>query len=549
LQGVNNQNSEQVTNKAGTIEAKGDITVKTDELNNIGEDNPSDHEKIVEITGTPAEVEFTGGYAKKVKVGGYIWNKWNVMYEYQVESSLTTTPAYLLSGGSINIHNANLYNYGSLISAAGDIDINGGSVKNETGAIKLQFDKYQFLGCKWQEKRKRNPFGGHYHVTLYSSKWQSGEAIAKSANPAIIEASGDINIETTEITNTDTAGFETISEEKKSEQINSAPVTISYNKDIIDKITTSGISIKYQYTKTGLQTLGDFYGSNYFLSRINFNPEKAMRKLILPIEEAQREIRQAIFEATAKRFLHKSVTTDAQQLRILMDNAVKANQNLEIALGVALTPEEIKALDEDIIWYGEEEINGVKILVPRIYLSRLTLDSFIPGTSIIKSGGKLNLSATGDITNTGKIKSGAELKITAKNITNKTIGDGKQAGITSDGEATLTARNNITNTGGAIKGGSLTLTTETGDITNQTQVNTIKFTGAIKSYAGQTATIESGVVLTMNSGANLLNTGATISSIGDAILNAKQNITLASIQLKNRDAIYFDHGHIISAQT
>ena len=215
LQGANNQNSEQITNKAGTIEAKGDIIVKTDEFNNIGEDNPSDHEKTVEITGTPEEVEFTGGYAKKVKVGGYTWNKWGVMYEYQVESSLTTTPAYLLSGGSINIHNANLYNYGSLISAAGDIDIKGGSLKNETGAIKLQFDKYQLWGYKWEEK-DCNWYNSCDKEIKYASLWKSGEVIAKSANPATIEAQGNINLETASITNTDSAGFEAISEEKKS---------------------------------------------------------------------------------------------------------------------------------------------------------------------------------------------------------------------------------------------------------------------------------------------------------------------------------------------
>jgi len=132
-------------------------------------------------------------------------------------------------------------------------------------------------------------------------------------------------------------------------------------------------------------------------------------------------------------------------MRYLMDNAVEANKNFELALGVELTPEQIKALEDDIIWYVEEEVNGVKVLVPKIYLASLTLEALENGGSVIKSGGDMVLAAEEEITNTGSIQSGANLIMDAKNIENKTIGDGKQAEIKGEGVTYLTAENNIVN--------------------------------------------------------------------------------------------------------
>ena len=50
-------------------------------------------------------------------------------------------------------------------------------------------------------------------------------------------------------------------------------------------------------------------------------------------------------------------------------------EDLNLSIGVALTKEQINNLKNDIIWYVEEEINGIKVLVPKIYLSKETLAS------------------------------------------------------------------------------------------------------------------------------------------------------------------------------
>jgi filamentous hemagglutinin len=237
-------------------------------------------------------------------------------------------------------------------------------------------------------------------------------------------------------------------------------------------------------------------------------------------------------------------------MKYLMDNAVKANENLEIALGVELTPEQIKALDEDIIWYVEEIVNGVKVLVPRIYLASLTLESLETGTSTIKSGGDMTLVAEEEISNTGSITSGNNLIMDAKEITNKTIGDGKQAEIKGEGAVSLAAENNIVNTGGHIEGGELlALATETGDIINETEVFTESYGGDIKSETGAQAGLVSKGDLLIDSGADFINKGASVKADGNAQVAAENDITFETVEIRNKTNYTYGGGYAVNDRT
>lgn len=57
------------------------------------------------------------------------------------------------------------------------------------------------------------------------------------------------------------------------------------------------------------------------------------------------------------------------------DNGIKASKDLNLSLGIALTKEQIDNLNKDMIWYVEEEVKGVKVLVPKLYLTKSTLNN------------------------------------------------------------------------------------------------------------------------------------------------------------------------------
>ena len=116
-----------------------------------------------------------------------------------------------------------------------------------------------------------------------------------------------------------------------------------------------------------------YLGSDYLFEKIGYNPEKDIKLLGDSFYES-RIVNRAILENTGKRYLNGAIN-DREQMQILLDNSIKAMEDLNLSIGVALTKEQINNLKNDIIWYVEEEVNGIKVLVPKIYLSKKTLAS------------------------------------------------------------------------------------------------------------------------------------------------------------------------------
>ncbi len=134
IQKAESQNNNRVTNYVGTIEAGGDITINTNTLENTGEDSGNYEVSLVHIE-------------------GHQWNSYGLMDEYVVTSTLYTDPSYITAGSDLFINNANIHNYGSAITAAGDINIAGGTLKNETAAISVSLTPHKHWGKKWDYEK------------------------------------------------------------------------------------------------------------------------------------------------------------------------------------------------------------------------------------------------------------------------------------------------------------------------------------------------------------------------------------------------------------
>ena len=117
---------------------------------------------------------------------------------------------------------------------------------------------------------------------------------------------------------------------------------------------------------------GFYLSSEYFFSRIKFNPDRDIRLLGDSFYE-NRLITRAVLEGTGKRYLYSNNVNEERKK--LFDNAIAAQKDLNLSLGVALSKEQINNLKSDILWYVEEVVNGEKVLVPKLYLSKNTLKS------------------------------------------------------------------------------------------------------------------------------------------------------------------------------
>ncbi|WP_338979667.1 hemagglutinin repeat-containing protein [Fusobacterium nucleatum] len=275
-----------------------------------------------------------------------------------------------------------------------------------------------------------------------------------------------------------------------------------------------------------------FYGSDYFFKRIGFNPNKDIRLLGDSFYETKL-INRAILEGTGRRFL-SGYKSEKEQMKALYDNAASEQENLNLSLGIALTKDQIAKLKKDIIWYVEEEVQGQKVLVPKIYLTRSTLNKLKDKNVSIEAGQELAITAE-DIQNTGNL-SANNITITTDNLTNKTILGANKASIDGD-TVNITAKNSIDNIGADIKAKEV-LTVTAKDISNLS-------TKRINGYGLDTVTTGENLAsiqaknVTLDADNNLQNTGANIKADEKVNIKAK-NVKIDTLE----ESRYFHDGDL-----
>ncbi|WDD88489.1 hemagglutinin repeat-containing protein [Fusobacterium nucleatum] len=188
-----------------------------------------------------------------------------------------------------------------------------------------------------------------------------------------------------------------------------------------------------------------FLGSDYFFKRIGFNPDRDIRLLGDSMYET-RLINRAILEGTGRRYLG-DYKSEKEQMKALYDNAVSEKEDLKLSMGIALSKNQIAKLKKDIIWYVEEEIEGQKVLVPKVYLTKNTLSKLKDNATSLEAGEDFNISAN-EITNTGAINA-KNLNIKTDNLVNKSSSE-NLATINAD-NIDIEAKEALSNIGATIK--------------------------------------------------------------------------------------------------
>ncbi|WP_146050824.1 S-layer family protein, partial [Pseudomonas syringae] len=142
----------------------------------------------------------------------------------------------------------------------------------------------------------------------------------------------------------------------------------------------------------------------------NISPDNNWRRLGDGLYE-QRLIRDAVLAQTGQRFLADGLTSDYDQYRYLMDNALASKSALNLSLGVALNAEQVSALTHDIVWMENRVVDGQKVLVPVLYLAQADSRN-LRGNSLIQ-GRDLNLISGGDLINVGTLRASNNLNVSS----------------------------------------------------------------------------------------------------------------------------------------
>jgi filamentous hemagglutinin len=263
----------------------------------------------------------------------------------------------------------------------------------------------------------------------------------------------------------------------------------------------------------------NFASSDYMLQKITSDPEKTQKRLGDGFYE-QKLVREQITNLTGRSSLDSSVSSE-EEFKTLMNNGVAYAQEFNLHVGVALTSEQMKQLTSDIIWLEEREVDGQKVLVPVVYLSQVHNSELKPTGALI-TGDTINITATGNLTNSGTIHADTQSAITASNIINR-------GGVIDGGSMTkLTATEDIINQSGMITGGQLDLSAKR-DIINETLVSAVKVGPSQTTLVNQIGTIAAKDGLTVQAGRDILVSGAQVSAGKEIDLNAGRNIEVTSV--------------------
>ncbi|WP_099784081.1 MULTISPECIES: hemagglutinin repeat-containing protein [unclassified Serratia (in: enterobacteria)] len=155
----------------------------------------------------------------------------------------------------------------------------------------------------------------------------------------------------------------------------------------------------------------NFISSDYMLERVGYDPAQAHKRLGDGFYE-QRLVREQVLKLTGKPSV-KGWDAMAQYQQ-LMNNGTKVARDFHLVPGVALTPEQIAALQQDIVWLVSETVQTEggpqTVWVPKVYLAQTTLH--LTGDGAVIGGGDLQLSAN-SITNAGNLFADKALTVDA----------------------------------------------------------------------------------------------------------------------------------------
>ena len=273
----------------------------------------------------------------------------------------------------------------------------------------------------------------------------------------------------------------------------------------------------------------------------------------------QRIVRDQLLQQTGSAVAIDEADDETDQLRRLYDNAATfANQTEGVELGQALTETQIASLDQPIVWYENQVVDGRTVLVPRVYVPTVDALELSPAGQIVASN-DLNITTEGDVTNTGGIRAGNTVSIEAENLLNETLtttavartGSGnvvyRTAGPTASIEGGSVELNinssdedggNLVNRGAAIRAtsedGDLVINTS-GDLINEAlvvqQVSDVEI-GNLGRLAGKQdftvhadfvgATIESANNLTIDTEGEVVNIASDLAATNDVLIDARE---------------------------
>ena len=487
----------------------------------------------------------------------------------KIESNYTSEAGNIKSNKNITLVAKNdIENKESNILANKNINIKAQNVKNINLNIPIEVNAEFIRGFEFHENAK-NPIKLRKKYVmdgkvLVGEPWDKGDVFVKdkivtqvgTGKNAKISAGENLNITANEVGN----GFisNTISNmgtkvETSAKNVNVENIVLNNKnlelkefldtKDFVilpkndkglfkinDKIgSTQGFSYFIESNVKFIDK-SSYIGADYLFKNIKFTPDKDLKIIGDSIYETKL-ISKTILEITGQRFLG-NYKSDKEQMKAFFDNAISERERLDLKLGVSLSNKQISELKSNIIWYVEENINGQKVLIPKVYLTKDTLNKLKNKNASIEAGQDLAIKAN-NIQNTGNLFAD-NISITTDSFINKSLLGANKANIHGN-FVNITAKNSVDNIGASIKANE-DLIVSAKDISN---LSTLRINGndLDRISTGENLASIEAKNISLDAKNDFQNSGASIKADEDLTITAK-NVNIDTIE-ENR---YFHSG-------
>lgn len=425
-------------------------------------------------------------------------------------------PGKIIVGGNARLV-GNVVNDKSRILAGGALKTEGGTLSN-VGAEGLRtVDRVGTMAYTYEKNDSRKYNRSDYNATVLAERIETGLGDAKGG--AAVAPSGQ------------TPGASTVVQALPPATL--TRITLPGNQTIAVVVLPPTIPTSKLYQvitapnapyliATDSQFIGSrsVVSSDFLLEKLNQDPGHVLKRLGDGFYE-QKLVAEQVMLATGQRFVGDYTDNETQYKALLSAGADFANQ-FGLAVGTALTEEQMRHLTSDIVWMVEQTVtlpDGTqqKVLAPQVYLAVKPGDLRGDGTLI--AGRDTQISATGDVNNSGTLGARNALVVDAQNVRN-TVGtiQGKTVN--------LNARNDIDNLAGLLKGDGVTLTAGRDiNLTASTQSNVRG--GISNTIVDGVARIDAGT-LNAQAGRDVNAQAAAIVTSGDASIRAGNDINLTA---------------------
>ena len=273
-----------------------------------------------------------------------------------------------------------------VISGNGNVTIGGARLENTTvnqaqiSSVEAAQNAAEAERAEWE----RNPLA----VNIDGGAWQAGDTgLAPGSQPL---TPGELAL---------------------TDRQHLGSVATSIPNNALFRQQTSPSSSYLVVTDPRFASKSNFLSSDYLLQRVGYDPAQVHKRLGDGYYE-QRLVREQLLSLTGRQSLQGD---DAMaQYQSLMNNGINVAADFQLVPGVALTPSQIAALQQDIVWLVSETVDTdagpQAVWVPKVYLAGSTLS--LTGDGAVIVGGNLQLS-TDSVSNAGNLFADKALSIDA----------------------------------------------------------------------------------------------------------------------------------------